>query len=231
MRAGCALSGFLRRFYRCNGVAAAGQFFQLTLDPRLIFFKPRQARLGLRNFRFGNAPFGFDPGMVCGCLCQGEFSRPRGTFGIFGLAREFGPTCFVFLKRGLARGDFAFKAGKCFGRIAGDAAGIAAILFKPSLLAIKIGQPLLSRFELAGERCHPVAMRAGIVAPVSQLVAGLRNGLGCDGLRLLRFAGCLFGVLNALVGFLRCFAGFLCHPRGIAPAGVKQPRFSHFDLG
>jgi hypothetical protein len=82
----------------------------------------------------------------------GQFRAARGPVGI-GRARRPGQwrACLV------PRGSFAAPSASSrssraqrFGGIVGQAVGIAAIFLQPLALAIKIGEPLLGGFELAG---------------------------------------------------------------------------------
>ncbi len=69
-----------RRRQRLLGIALRGQRAALLVDPPRLAVEPRQPRFGLRHFGLGDAPFGFDPGVVGGRLGQRQLGRAAGVF-------------------------------------------------------------------------------------------------------------------------------------------------------
>ena len=116
------------------------------------------------------------------------------------------------------------------GCIAGQPVGVATVGFELGLLPVKVGEPLLGSLQLVRQRGHPVAMGAGVVAPVRQFVARFGELLGERCLRLLRSIGRLLGRVDPRLGGSRLLACGVGRCGGIAPAGKQQPRLGHTDL-
>ncbi len=127
--------------------------------------------------------------------------------------------------------ELALQPLQRLGGIAGQPVGIAAVLFQPLLLPVEVGEPLLRRFELAGKRRHAVAVGAGIVAPVGELVAHFgelfRPAPPAPSARRLRR---LLAGIDLAVCAPRLLARRLGSGGGIAPAGEQQPRLGDADL-
>ncbi|EHJ60788.1 hypothetical protein NSU_2170 [Novosphingobium pentaromativorans US6-1] len=184
----------------------------------------------LRQFGLGNAPFGLDAGLLGGRLRQFEFGGAGGAFGAFQGIGQTGAVRLVGCKLLFALGQFAFEAGKRLRRIAGHAVGIAAVFLEPGLLPLEIGQTLFCRFELAGERCHAVALRIGIVAAVGQFVTRFDQRFGSGGLGVLRQLRGLLRLIDAGLRGLGFLARGLCGSGGIAPAGIDEARLGQPDF-
>ena len=138
------------------------------------------------DFGFGDAPVGLDPGLRGGRLGQRQFGRTRRALGGVERIGQPGPPRFLGGERGFAVRQIAFEPRQRLRRIAGQPVGVAAIGFEPRALAVEIGKALLGGFELAGKARHAVAVGAGIVAAVGQLLARLGERM-CR-LRLARLA-------------------------------------------
>ena len=80
---------------------------------------PVEPAARLRDRGFGHAPFGFDPGIVCGRAGQREFGGAAVAFGLLMRAFERGALFFVARQRLFALGQFAFEPRQRFGGIAG----------------------------------------------------------------------------------------------------------------
>ena len=184
----------------------------------------------LRDFRFSDAPFGFHPGIVGSRACQREFGGAAVALGLFMRAFECGPLFFIARQRLFARGQLAFEPRQSFGGILGQPVGFAAVGLEPRLLPVEIGEPLLRRFELAAQRRHAVAMRAGIVAAIGLFVARFGQRLGGTALRLLRRIGLLLRFGHARIGLRGGGLRFLRRRSGFAPARKHQPRLGALYL-
>lgn len=164
------IAGLLGLGQRGKRVTLAGQRrLQFLLTPRLGI-KPREALLGCSDFRLGDAPFGFDPGLVGGRFGQCEFGLAQVTIGIFERSSDERAALLVSRETLFALGQFAFQLGKCCGGILGQPVGIAFVRLEPGLLPIKVFQPLFCSLKLRGQGRHTVAVRGGIIAPIRQFV-------------------------------------------------------------
>ena len=137
-----------------------------------------EPRSHLRQLGLGDAPFGLDAGVVGGRLGQRQLDGTGRALGILGLGGDLRPPRFVGGERLFAGFQLRLEPLECIGGIAGQPVGIATIRFELRLLPVEVGQALLGGFELMGQRRHPVAVRARIVAPVGELVARFGKRLG-----------------------------------------------------
>ncbi|HSJ95646.1 MAG TPA: hypothetical protein VLC53_01155, partial [Myxococcota bacterium] len=145
---------------------------RLVLPPQLAG-NPLEPVARLRHFGLGDAPFGLDPRVVRGRLGKRQFGRAAGALGFLDIGGNCRAPLLVGSECLLASFEVGLQLVHRRRGIAGQAVGLDAVLLEPRLLPVEVGKALLGRFELAGERRHPVAVRAGVVAPVGQLVARL----------------------------------------------------------
>ena len=227
-------SGLIARCFgggqRGQWITLAGQCRAQVSVPLRFAIDPRQTQLSGGQLGLGDAPFGFDPGLIGGRLGQGQFGVAQGPVSIVEAGGDQWPALFIGDQRRFACGQFAFEPGERFGSVAGQAVSLAAIFLEPLVLAFKVGEALLSRFKLVGQRGHPVAVRAGIVAPVGQFLARLGQRLRGSVLGLLRrlHRGLCSG--DARFCAHRLAACRLSRRRRIAPAREHQPRLGQLDL-
>ena len=195
----------------------------------LFCAKPSQPLFGGAQCGIGNAPFGLDPGLVCGCLGESQFGTAQRPIGITQRGREQRAALLIGQQSRFAAGQILFQSGKRRGSVLRQPVGIAAVFLKPLVLAIKILEALLGSFELAGQLRHAVAVRGAIIAPVGQLVARFGKHVGQPVLGFLRYLHLRLRSTDPRFGAL-CFAArSLGGGRGVAPAGEDQPCFGHAD--
>src|SRR5690606_9124104 len=127
---------------------------------------PRQPRRGLGDFGFGHAPLGFDAGVVGGGLGQRQLGGAAGALGGIGGALELGAARLVGRQRRPVRGEVLRQLAERLGGVAGQPVGLGVVFLEPRLLPVEVGEALLGGLELARQRSHAVAVRAGVVAPV-----------------------------------------------------------------
>ena len=225
-----AIRGLSRGSEVFLGIAFPQQGCTLLFQPPGLGFQPIDARLGLCDLGLSHPPFGFHARMVRRGLGECEFGLAPGAFGLFHRIGMFGSSGLVRqqLLRALVQRGFQILQGR--GGIARHAIGVDPVFFQSRLLTVQIHEPIFRRFQLAGECCHAMPVRAGIVAAVCQFVAQSMQAFGQGSLRLLRlFRGFLRGsypVFRALCLRARGFGS----GGGVAPAGKDQPRFGHADL-
>ena len=192
--------------------------------------QPVEPGLCLRDFRLGHTPFGLDPGVIGSRLGERQFRRPCTLIGTLELGRDLRSPFLVLHQQTTGVFQLLLEPFECFGGIAGQPVCLSAILFELRLLAVEIGEALLSCLKLAGERCHAVAMRAGIVAPVCQFIARLHQPVGGFVLGLLRLVRAGLGESNLALGIFGRFACLVGSGGGIAPTGIEQPGLGKLDL-
>ena len=228
-RPGGLIPGLLGLGQRGQRIAFSGEAVgQVLLTPGLAI-EPRKALLGRSQFGIGDAPFGFDPGLVGSRLGQRQFGLAQVAVGIVERGGNDRAALFVGGELLLAVGQFAFELCQRGGGVLGQAVGIAAVFLQPLVLAVEVLEPFFGGFQLAGQLGHAVAMGAGIVAPVGQFVAGLGQGIGRAVLRVLRRFHRGLGFGHAGFGGLGFCPGGFGGGGGIAPAGEDQPGFGHAD--
>ena len=165
-----AFGGLARVFDLALSIAARkrgalfGHAAYLGLDPV-------EPRAGLCDLSFDHAPFGLDPRQFRRRIGERQFGGAAGAFRILRAPDEGGALFFVVCQRLLVLGEVFREPRQRLGGIARQPVGLAPILFQTHLLPVEIGEALFGGFELAGERGHPVAVGAGIVAPVGQFLA------------------------------------------------------------
>ena len=81
-----------------------------------------------------------------------------------------------------------------------------------------------------GERRHPVAVGAGVIAPVGELVARSGELFGQRRLRFLRPVRRRLGLLDACLGRMGLLARRIGRGRGVPPAREQQAGFGEADL-
>ena len=115
-------------------------------------------------------------------------------------------------------------------RIPGQAVGGSAVLFEPFALAFKVRKARFGRFKLFRQSRHAVAMRAGVIAPVSQFFARIGEFLRDAGLFLLRFGGGFLSLRHAFLCDVSRLTRLLGRGGGLAPAGEQDARFGGVNL-
>ena len=184
---------------------------------------PVEPRARLRDRSFGDAPFSLDPGIVGSRARQREFGGAAVALGLFASAFQRRAAFLVGGQRLFAFGEFAFEPRQRLGGVPRQAVGIAAVGLEPRLLAVEIGQPLFGGLELAGQRGHAVAMRAGIVAAIGLFLARFGQPFRGPALRLLRLVGGRLRLVHARFRIGGSGLGLFGCRGGIAPAREDQP--------